>query len=100
MTTPETNPAPSADPVYDMDLWRVLEWQKIQPEEGVYRYYRLTLQQNLWGEWELVKSWGRIGQRPTRVVRQSISSPDMAVAIAADVDKQRRQRGYLYCIKP
>ena len=42
-----------------MARWRVLEWQKIRPEEGVYRYYRLTLQQNLWGEWELVKSWGR-----------------------------------------
>ncbi|MHB8236215.1 MAG: WGR domain-containing protein [Acidithiobacillus ferrivorans] len=85
----------SADMVYDMDRWWVREWQKIQPEKDLYRYYRLTLQQNLWGEWELIKSWGRIGQRPTRVVALSVTEPEHAEILAAAVAKARKLHGYL-----
>ncbi|MHB1581470.1 MAG: WGR domain-containing protein [Acidithiobacillus sp.] len=91
-----TTSASSADLIYDMDRWWVREWQKIQPENDLYRYYRLTLQQNLWGEWELIKSWGRIGRKPTRTVRIGIAGPDSAAAMAEEVAKVRRRRQYLF----
>ena len=85
----------SSDLIYDMDRWWVREWQKIQSEEGLYRYYRLALRQDLWGEWELIKSWGRIGQRPTRVVALSVAEPEHAESLAAAVAKARKRHGYL-----
>lgn len=88
--------SPSADLSYDMDRWWVREWQKIQSEEGLYRYYRLALRQNLWGEWELIKSWGRIGQRPTRVVALSAAELEHAEILAAAlaVAKARKRHDY------
>ena len=90
--------SPSADLSYDMDRWWVREWQKIQSEEGLYRYYRLALRQNLWGEWELIKSWGRIGQRPTRVVALSAAELEhagiLAAALALAVAKARKRHDY------
>ena len=71
----------------------VRDWQKIQPDANVYHSYRLLLQQNLSVEWELIRSCGRIGQRPTRMVIQAVISPDIAEMVAADMDRLRCRRG-------
>jgi len=81
-------------PRYEIEHWWVREWQKVRPEEGVYRFYRLSLQQNLWGEWELTTSWGRIGQKPSRVLLQVLDSPSIAEQFAVRVDRVRLKRGY------
>ena len=35
---------------------------RIDHEQNMHRYYRLDVQPDLFGEWALVREWGRIGQ--------------------------------------
>lgn len=82
-------------PHYDLERWWTREWRKMVPEENQYRFYRLILQQNLWGEWELVTSWGRMGQKPSRTLLQILDGPAAADAIVQAVDRKRQKRGYV-----
>lgn len=84
----------SLSPVYSLERWWTREWQKLRPEQGIQRYYRLILRQDLWGEWELIREWGRIGRRPSRMVRQPVANADAADGIAQEVAKVRQRRGY------
>lgn len=40
--------------------------QKRDPRRNQYRYYLLDVQPHLFGEWSLIREWGRIG-RPGQV---------------------------------
>lgn len=80
---------------YQVSAWWTRTWEKRVPEKGQARYYRLSLQQNLWGDWELHRSWGRIGHRPTRKIRVLISGQEEAETIAAQIHRRRLRHGYL-----
>lgn len=86
-----------SDLVYDLSRWWCVTWQKVQPdaEPPVFRYYRLCLQQDLWEQWELLRCWGRIGQKPSRERRERVDSPEAAEAIRKQVQKTRRQHRYV-----
>ena len=86
-----------SDPVYDLSRWWCVTWQKVQPDADppVSRYYRLCLQQDLWGQWELLRCWGRIGQKPSLELRERVDSPEAAEAIRKQVQKTRRQHRYV-----
>ena len=89
-------------PVYDLSRWWCDTWQKVQQDAQppVYRYYRLCLRQDLWGQWELIRCWGRIGQKASREVREIIASPEAAEALRVQVQKTRRQHRYLPVAAP
>ena len=36
--------------------------EKHDPDRNVARYYRMSVHPNLFGEWTLLREWGRIGQ--------------------------------------
>ncbi len=38
-------------------------WIKREPEKNIHRYYYLHIQPTLFGEWDVVRQWGRVGQR-------------------------------------
>ncbi len=82
-------------PRYELERWWVREWEKVLPEEGIFRFYRLALEQNLWGEWELKTSWGRIGRRPSRVLVRVLGDPGAALPILESVERVRQKRGYV-----
>jgi predicted DNA-binding WGR domain protein len=66
---------------------------RIDPEKRMHRYYRMDVQRDLFGEWCLMREWGRIGRAGQM---RSASFPTSARAEAA-LDRQRRakeQRGY------
>lgn len=48
---------------FQFNLWRTTRWEKVRGADNQYRYYELALQQDIFGEWEVVRRWGRIGQR-------------------------------------
>lgn len=58
------------------------------------RYYQALVQQNLFGEWEILRIWGGIGS--ARGARQCVPLPSQAAALRAlaDTAKRRAQRGY------
>ena len=39
----------------------IASWRSVKPEENRYRFYSISLGQDLWGNEVLVKRWGRIG---------------------------------------
>ena len=40
---------------------------KIAPEQNQYRYYAMTVTPTLFGDWSLVREWGRIGRTVAQV---------------------------------
>lgn len=41
----------------------IASWQSVKPNENRFRFYSLSLGEDLWGNEVLVKRWGRIGGR-------------------------------------
>jgi predicted DNA-binding WGR domain protein len=70
-----------------------LHLTKIAPEANQWRYYRLDVQPSLFGEWGLVREWGRIGssgqERTDWFTRR-----DEAEAALAKLASQKARRGY------
>jgi predicted DNA-binding WGR domain protein len=66
---------------------------RIDQARNMHRFYRLDVQPDLFGEWCLVREWGRIGSGGQT---RSVPFPTSREAQAA-LNKQRRvkeQRGY------
>lgn len=65
--------------------------EKHDPERNLARYYRMSVQSNLFGEWTLKREWGRIGQggRAKLDLFRSKAEAESAL-ITMDVAKQRR----------
>lgn len=82
---------------YSLSLWRRKRWEKVDTEKGQYRFYTAVIQQDLWGQWLVIKSWGRIGQRPSRIVTEIAHDSDHADSILSGVSKVRLQHGYHEC---
>ena len=53
-------------------------WQQRRFERGT-RYYELHLQQNLWGEWELLRIFGRSHTKQDRVICEPLDNLNQAV---------------------
>ncbi|MBU2717844.1 WGR domain-containing protein [Acidithiobacillus ferridurans] len=87
---PESQP----DLDYAVCSWWIRRWEKVDPESGRRRFYTAELRQDLWGDWLFIKAWGRIGQKPSRVVIVSVSNPGEALELVDGVAKVRRQRHY------
>lgn len=67
--------------------------QKIEPEANQYRFYRLSTQPTLFGNWAPVRQWGRIGCYGTRRDDWYDSEGEALTALAVIAEKKER-RGY------
>lgn len=70
-------------------------WQlrKIRPERNEYRFYSLHVSPGVFGDWALVKEWGRIGS-PGTVRCEWFSTEDEAVAAAWALKAKKEKGGY------
>lgn len=66
---------------------------KIDPARNMARFYVLDVQPDLFGEWALVREWGRIG-RAGQSRRASFAEHGAVEAAFAREFKKRRSRGY------
>lgn len=70
--------------------------EKIDPEKRQMRFYALTLDETLFGEWCLTREWGRIGskggQRMCHFGSSRAEIQHQMDAIAA----QKQRRGYVF----
>jgi predicted DNA-binding WGR domain protein len=58
------------------------------------RYYQVDLCQDLWGQWVVVKRWGRRGTALGQTRRVPCGSHADALNLLARIQRRRRQRGY------
>ena len=65
--------------------------QRIVPEENVRRFYTVLVQPSLFGDWSVLREWGRIGQGGTvRGTSYGSEAEARVVAEAAVAGKVRR----------
>lgn len=66
---------------------------RVEPAKNMARYYAMSLQPNLFGEWSLVREWGRIG-RGGQV--KTMPYPDAATANCAlrALQDAKQRKGY------
>lgn len=84
--------APAAGPA---DAETAVLLQRIDPGRNMARYYALTVERTLFGEFALVRRWGRIGSRGGGQMQTTAFSCEGEAAAA--LERQRRakaRRGY------
>ncbi len=67
--------------------------EKHVPEKNQFRFYLLRLAPTLFGEWSLVREWGRIGQQG-RIVLDTFATAGEAEAALEAKRAEKQRRGY------
>lgn len=66
---------------------------RIDEEKNMARFYKLDVQPNLFGQWSLVREWGRIGRGGT-VRTEMYATRGLADIALIAAWARRRSRGY------
>ncbi|MEY8800226.1 WGR domain-containing protein [Leisingera sp. XS_AS12] len=66
---------------------------RVNPERKERRFYRLRILRSLFGEPQLMREWGRIGQ-PGRILFETFRYPDQAEMAFCVLARQKLRRGY------
>ncbi|WP_295542114.1 WGR domain-containing protein [uncultured Thiohalocapsa sp.] len=69
----------------------------MNPEKA--RYYQVFLDQDLFGDWTLVKIWGGIGSNRGRMHSTGVESYEAGIELVDEIARRRSQRGYT-CASP
>lgn len=79
---------------YDSDVTTETTYlERIDSARNMARYYRLSVVETLFGEWAMVREWGRIGQRGQSREHLCVSE-SQAVGLLQAHHAQRLRRGY------
>jgi len=71
----------------------IASWRSVKPEENRFRFYSLSLGQDLWGEEVLVKRWGRIGGRKRETYLWPEDHQEL-LELIDDIKERRNEHGY------
>ena len=76
------------------DLRHGLRLERIDPARNMRRFYRLSVQSDLFGRASLVREWGRIGFQGQMMVE---THPDEGKAVTAlmKLAEAKKRRGYI-----
>ncbi len=67
---------------------------RVDASQNMARYYRMSVQPTLFGEWSVVREWGRIGRGGQVRTSPYLSESEAAQAVAT-IERQKVRRGYL-----
>lgn len=70
-----------------------VDLRRIDPSMNMKRFYRMSLQPDLFGGVDLIREWGRIGRRGQFLVEQHSDEPEAVAAMLA-LERAKRKRGY------
>lgn len=66
---------------------------RVDPARNMYRYYQFRYEKDLFGQWFLVREWGRIG-KSRQAMALAVSGRREAVREALATALQKLRRGY------
>lgn len=72
---------------------------RVCPEQNMARFYALSLERSLFGEFVVIRLWGRIGRRGRSKVECFQAEPDAEQRLQKIADSKRR-RGYVDQVRP
>jgi predicted DNA-binding WGR domain protein len=76
-----------------MDDFPVRRLERHDPARNMMRFYALLVTQGLFGEWGLMRVWGRVGKKgQTRT--QWFGTKEEAETALRKFEKSKRKRGY------
>jgi predicted DNA-binding WGR domain protein len=67
---------------------------KVDPDQSQYRWYTISWGPTLFGNWAVVRSWGRIGTDWAQCKSEVFEDDDVARAEAEAQTRKRLKRGY------
>ena len=73
---------------YQVESWRRQDWRKGS------RHYSVELQQDLFGQWVVLRRWGRVTALQGQSMEHSCESYGEGLKILRGIEKRRAQRGY------
>ena len=73
---------------YQVERWRRQDWRKGS------RHYLCELRQDLFGQWVVVRQWGRASALKGQSLEHTCSSYQEGLEVMSAVAKRRSQRGY------
>ena len=76
---------------YQVEIWQRQDWQK-----GT-RHYSAELRQNLFGQWVVLRRWGRVTALQGQSLEHTCESYEQGLEILSVIEKRRSQRGYVGC---
>lgn len=68
--------------------------EKIIPAKRQRRFYELSVSQTLFGEWCLIREWGRIGAKGGQKMAAYLGSQEEALSMMGDIKRTKHKRGY------
>jgi predicted DNA-binding WGR domain protein len=67
--------------------------RRIEPEKNMARFYVVAVERTLFGDWAVVRNWGRIGSRG-QSMETWFSHPSPADVLSGRLEASKRRRGY------
>jgi predicted DNA-binding WGR domain protein len=71
---------------------------RIKPESNMFRYYQVQIMPDLFGGWNVVREWGRIGSPGATSIDHRATLDDAWAELDA-IARLRKKRGYLQVSK-
>jgi predicted DNA-binding WGR domain protein len=66
---------------------------KRDPDKNLHRFYQIHVVPGIFGDWSLVREWGRVGS-PGTVRKDWFESEEEAVAASDKLSDSKRKKGY------
>ena len=67
--------------------------ERVDPARNMRRFYRMTIQRDLFGGASLIRVWGRIGTRGRQQINVHVNE-GMAINAIMKLVQEKRRRGY------
>ena len=71
--------------------------ERHEPEKNMHRFYQMYVTPGIFGDWSLVREWGRIGS-PGTVRKEWFESEEDAVIAGERLRDVKRKKGYKFRI--
>ncbi|KPQ32343.1 MAG: WGR domain [Phormidesmis priestleyi Ana] len=76
---------------YQLEKWKRQDWRKNT------RHYSCEVRQNLFGQWVVLRRWGRVSAKQGQSLEQVCDGYEEGLQIFEAVTKRRAKRGYRAC---
>jgi len=73
---------------YQLEKWKRQDWRKNT------RHYSCEVRQNLFGQWVVLRRWGRVSAKQGQSLEQVCDGYEEGLQIFEAVTKRRAKRGY------
>lgn len=77
-----------------MKLGTIAYLERHHDEKNMHRFYRLSISATLFGEFALVREWGRVGSKRVQRKEDWYKKETEALAAGLKLQKQKCRKGY------